>query len=147
MSCVSEAEFAKYHKTVDEYYAMVDRLIGQWMRRAEEDGSTLVVKSDHGFKWGEERHCERSSLNPATAASWHRPYGAFAAWGKRVRRGQPRGSASVFDFVPTVAALLGLPQEKSWTGTPIKAAFEDLPSARKEDLFTKVAVRRVAVEA
>ena len=27
--------------------------LGQWMRRAEEDGATLIVNSDHGFKWGE----------------------------------------------------------------------------------------------
>jgi tetratricopeptide (TPR) repeat protein len=146
MSCVSEAEFAKYRKTVDEYYAMVDRLIGQWMRRAEEDGATLIVNSDHGFKWGEDRPCERSSLNPATAAYWHRIDGVFAAWGKRVRGGLPRGAASVFDVAPTVAALLGLPQEKSWKGTPIKAAFEDLPAARKTDLFGTAAVRRVAAQ-
>jgi len=147
MSCVAEAEFAKYRKTVDEYYAMLDRLIGQWMRRAEEDGATLIVNSDHGFKWGEDRPCERSSLNPATAAYWHRINGVFAAWGKRVRRGLPRGDASVFDVAPTVAALLGLPQEKSWKGTPIKAAFEDLPAPRKADLFGTVAVRRVQAAA
>ncbi len=32
------------------------------MRRADEDGATLIVNSDHGFKWGAERPCERSSL-------------------------------------------------------------------------------------
>jgi predicted AlkP superfamily phosphohydrolase/phosphomutase/Flp pilus assembly protein TadD len=147
MSCVSEAEFAKYHKAVDEYYAMMDRLIGQWMRRAEEDGATLVVNSDHGFKWGADRPCERSSINPATAAYWHRIDGVFAAWGPRVRGGQPRGSASVFDVAPTVASLLGLPRERRWKGRAIQAAFTDLPEPRAADLFGTVAVRRVAAEA
>jgi predicted AlkP superfamily phosphohydrolase/phosphomutase len=147
MSCVSEEEFARYRKTVDEYYAMLDRVVGQWMRRADEDGATLVVNSDHGFKWGQDRTCERSSLNPATAAFWHRLDGVFAVWGARVRRGLPRGSASVFDVAPTVAALLGLPQERRWKGRPIQAAFGDLPAGRRQDLFDKITVRRVQAEA
>src|SRR5262249_56212755 len=81
MSCVSDEDFRRYRRVVDEYYALVDKMIGQWMRRADEDGATLIVNSDHGFKWGEERPCERSSLNPNTAAFWHRINGVFAAYG------------------------------------------------------------------
>ena len=132
MACVSEADFARYHRAVDEYYALVDRMIGQWMRRAEEDGATLVVNSDHGFKWGEDRPCERSSLNPSTAAFWHRLDGVFAAWGPRVRRGQPRGAATVFDVAPTVSALLGLPVDRAVRGGVIAGAFEGLVRAAEE---------------
>ncbi len=63
---------------------VVDKILGQWMRRAQEDGATLVVHSDHGFKWGADRPCERSSQNWNTAAYWHRLDGVFAAWGARV---------------------------------------------------------------
>src|SRR5438445_21062 len=52
LACTSDADFARYGKVVDGYYALVDRLLGQWMRRAKEDGATLLVHSDHGFKWG-----------------------------------------------------------------------------------------------
>ena len=147
MACVSEADFARYHRAVDEYYALVDRMIGQWMRRAEEDGATLVVNSDHGFKWGEDRPCERSSLNPSTAAFWHRLDGVFAAWGPRVRRGQPRGAATVFDVAPTVSALLGLPVDRAVRGGVIAGAFEGLSAPPKKDLFRTITVRRVQAEA
>ena len=91
----------------------------------EEDGATLLVHSDHGFKWGADRPCERSSLNWATAGFWHRLDGVYAVWGARVRAiGRERGSASMFDVAPTVLALLGLPADVRMTGRPIGAAFE-----------------------
>jgi len=146
LACTSDADFARYHRVVDEYYALVDRLLGQWMRRAEEDGATLIVNSDHGFKWGEDRSCSRDSLNPATAGFWHRLDGVFAAWGARVRRGTQRGGATVFDVAPTVAALLGIPIDRRATGAVIREAFPDLaPPARKD--LSSLAVRRLATDA
>ena len=68
--------------TVHAYYTTVDGLLGQWMRRAEEDGATLMICSDHGFKWDEDRTCRRSSLNWATAAFWHRLNGVLLLWGR-----------------------------------------------------------------
>ena len=146
MGCVPDAEFARYKGTVDEYYALVDRLIGQWMRRAEEDGATLIVNSDHGFKWGDDRSCERGSLNPGTAAFWHRLDGVFAAWGARVQRSTERGKASVYDVEPTVAALLGLPVDRRARGAPVRAAFRDLAAPARKDLVAEVPVRRLAAE-
>jgi len=145
LECVSDADFARYRRAVDEYYALVDRILGQWMRRAEEDGATLIVNSDHGFKWGSDRSCVRDSLNPSTAGFWHRLDGVFAAWGARVRRGSERGSASVFDVEPTVAALLGLPVERRATGNVVKAAFPGLAPAPRRDLSV-IPVRRLSTE-
>ena len=142
--CVSEADFRRYRRAVDEYYADVDRLLGQWMRRAAEDGATLVVNSDHGFKWGADRSCDPSLLtNPSMSASWHRLDGVFAAWGARVRPSPERGVASVFDVAPTIAALLEIPVDRSETGKPIAAAFASLRAPAREPLFGKIAVRRV----
>jgi len=145
LACTSDADFARYRRVVDEYYALVDRLLGQWMRRAEEDGATLIINSDHGFKWGEDRSCSRDSLNPATAGFWHRLDGVFAAWGARVRRGSERGTASVFDVAPTVAALLDLPLDRRAAGTVISSAFPDLVSPARKDL-SSIAVRRLATD-
>ncbi|HEY1435391.1 MAG TPA: alkaline phosphatase family protein, partial [Thermoanaerobaculia bacterium] len=142
LACVSDADFARYGHAVDEYYALVDRLIGQWMRRAEEDRATLVVNSDHGFKWGGDRSCVRDSLNPATAGFWHRPDGVFAVWGARVRPGAERGAATVFDVAPTVSALLGLPVDRRATGSVVRAAFPDLAGPARKDL-SAVPVRRL----
>ena len=146
MDCVSEEDFRRYTRAVDEYYALVDRLIGQWMRRAEEDGATLIVNSDHGFKWGADRSCERGSLNPATAGFWHRIEGVFAAWGGRAQKGPERGHAAVFDVEPTVAALLGLPVDRQSEGGPIRAGFRDLAAPARKDLAAEIPVRRLAAE-
>jgi hypothetical protein len=91
---------------------------------AEVNSATLIVSSDHGFKWGSDRSCEQGSLNPDTAGFWHRLDGVFAAWGARVRPGPTRGSASVVDVPPTVSVMLGLPVGRRAPGTPIRAAFE-----------------------
>ena len=147
MECVPESDFARFHGAVDAYYALIDKIIGQWMRRAREDGATLIVNSDHGFKWGADRPCERSSLNPATAAFWHRIDGVFAAWGANVKGGQPRGKATVYDVAPTVSALLGLPVDRRENGSAVRAAFTTLATPPRKDLFPTVAVRRVQAEA
>lgn len=147
LDCTTEADFARYSRAADVYYELVDRILGQWMRRAKEDGATLLVHSDHGFKWGEDRTCARSSANWATAAYWHRINGVFAAWGAQVRPSKARTKATLFDVAPTVLALAGLPADRQMTGKVIAAGFEKLAAPPKEDLFARVAVRRVAAQA
>jgi predicted AlkP superfamily phosphohydrolase/phosphomutase len=147
MACVSEEEFAKYSRVVDAYYALVDKLLGQWMRRADEDGATLLVNSDHGFKWGEDRPCERSSIDNATAAYWHRMNGVFAAYGARVKPSATRGEASVFDLAPTVSALLGLPVDRRQPGATLTSAFSIAGKPAKKDVFSGIDVRRVEAAA
>ena len=109
LPCATEEEYRRYSGTVEAYYRLIDGLLGQWMRRAAEDGATLVVCSDHGFKWDEDRSCARASLGAATAGFWHRLDGALLMWGRRVAPPGARAEASVFDVAPTLSALLGLP--------------------------------------
>jgi Flp pilus assembly protein TadD len=146
LECTSEVDYARYHRAVEVYYGIVDRMLGQWMRRAREDGATLLVHSDHGFKWGEDRTCARSSLNWSTAAYWHRLNGVFAAWGARVRPSTPRAKLSVFDIAPTVLALLDLPADRRMTGKPATTAFEGVAPPPRKEVFSTVAVRRVSSE-
>jgi hypothetical protein len=147
LPCVSEEDFRRYQNAVAVYYGVVDKILGQWMRRAQEDNATLLVQSDHGFKWGEDRPCERSSLNWSTAAYWHRLEGVFAAWGSRVRPGKGSGARpTMFDAAPTVLALLGLPADRKMTGRPVTAAFRDLAPVAKQDVFSQITVRRVPAE-
>lgn len=148
MSCVADEEFRRYSGVVDAYYALVDRLLGQWMRRADEDGATLIVNSDHGFRWGEDRPCETSSLRAAGAAYWHRLQGVLAAYGARVRPSAERGAASVFDLAPTVSTLTGVPVDRRMPGRVLREAFPDaVAAAARKDVFETVAVRRVPAEA
>src|SRR5712692_558342 len=144
LACVSEEDFGRYHRAVEVYYGMVDQMLGQWMRRAAEDHATLLVNSDHGFKWGEDRPCERSSFGWSTAAYWHRLDGVFAAWGERVRPGKGSEKPSMFEVAPTVLALLGLPQDSQMSGHPITAAFRELRSGQRPGVLAGLTVRRVA---
>ncbi|HSE63627.1 MAG TPA: alkaline phosphatase family protein, partial [Thermoanaerobaculia bacterium] len=146
LACVSDADFARYGRAVASYYGLVDRMIGQWMRRAREDGATLLVSSDHGFKWGSDRPCGFASGNWATAAFWHRPEGVVAAWGARVRPSRERGSAGILDLAPSTLALLGLPADRRMTGVLLPGAFRDVGAPRRENLFPEVGVRRVSAQ-
>jgi predicted AlkP superfamily phosphohydrolase/phosphomutase/Flp pilus assembly protein TadD len=140
---VSEADVAKYARVVESYYAAMDRVLGQWMRRAEEDGAVLLVHSDHGFKWGADRPCELASGSWSTAAFWHRPEGALAIWGRGVRRGATRGKASLYDVAPTVLALLDLPATRRMPGATLAYAFT-APAAPPKSEDAPLVVRRVA---
>ena len=146
MVCVSDGDFARYHRAVDEYFGLVDRMLGQWMRRAEEDGATLVINSDHGFKWGSDRPCERPSLSPSMSGNLHRLEGVFVAWGARARKNAARGTASVFDVAPTIAALLDLPVDRRVKGSVLRAAFPEISTPPRKDLFDTVTVRRIEAE-
>jgi predicted AlkP superfamily phosphohydrolase/phosphomutase len=143
LPCASDEDFSSYQRVAAVYYSVVDRMLGQWMRRAAEDHATLIVHSDHGFKWGGDRSCGRSALGWSTAASWHRLEGVWAAWGERVRPGKGDEKPSIFDVAPTVLALLGLPQDRRMPGRPIASAFRDLAPSPRTDLFAGLTVRRV----
>ena len=143
---VPEADVAKYRQVVETYYAAVDRVLGQWMRRAQEDGATVLVHSDHGFKWSTDRPCGLASGSWSTAAFWHRKEGVLAAWGKGVAPSRERGRASLFDVAPTVLALLDVPADRRMPGSPLKAAFSNLPALTKTNELAGVPVRRVAAE-
>src|SRR5262249_35429325 len=144
---VSDPDFARYQRVVETYYGLVDRLVGQWMRRAEDDGATLLVHSDHGFKWGADRPGGLASSNWATARYGARPEGVVAAGGKGVRRSGDRGRARILDAAPTVLALLGLPADRTMPGAAVTAAFDGLTPPPRADVFSKITVRRLPAAA
>ena len=147
LACVSDEDFRRYSHAVAVYYGTIDKLLGQWMQRAGEDGATLLICSDHGFKWEEDRTCGRSSLHWTTAAFWHRLEGVLAVWGARVKPSPTRGEASVYDIAPTLSALLGLPVDKEMTGRPLTNLFEGVGTPAQEAVFANVAVKRLAPRA
>ena len=144
LPCISPKDAAAFGSTAALYYGAIDAILGQWMRRAREDGATLLVTSDHGFKWGDDRPCERSSSEGNTAAFWHRPDGVFAAWGTRVIPGRDREHPGVFDVAPTVLSLLGLPAEARMPGHALRAAFREEPALAPTRSSETLRVDRVA---
>ncbi|HEY1434241.1 MAG TPA: alkaline phosphatase family protein, partial [Thermoanaerobaculia bacterium] len=145
-----DEEVARYGHAAEAYYAeVVDRILGQWMRRAEQDGAVLLVTSDHGFKWGEDRPCGLAAGHWSTAAFWHRRLGVFAAWGSGVAAvpAATTAPASLMDVAPTVLALLGLPADVRLKGIPVRAAFGDLATPLPSAAPATMTVRRVAAAA
>jgi len=117
----AEASFSEAaQQGVERYFAVMDRWLARLSEACPLAECALVLVSDHGFKWGEDRPREFSGVAAATAALWHRPEGVFLLAGSGV---QPLGKvsepASVYDVAPTVAALLGLPPGSSWPGRPL----------------------------
>jgi tetratricopeptide (TPR) repeat protein len=89
------------------YFQRVDQMLGDYRRLASEQGSTLVIASDHGFDW-DAHHPAESGTNAVTAAKWHREEGILLTW--------PRGRlhtnvGSVTQIAPMLLELLGLPHD------------------------------------
>lgn len=120
---VSEVEFRKYWKTVAEYYAEVDRLIGEWMRVLPPD-TTVMIVSAHGMKWGKDR--PKMPPRGRSALSDHRGTGVFIAFGQHVLPNRLRRPISIYDIAPTILSLIGLPKAAEMPGQPATWAFRDL---------------------
>ncbi len=116
MPAVAEQDFVKYRDGIAAIYVEADRVLGELATRAEKDGATLVLASDHGFRHGPDRPAFVSGTQFDTAFLWHEPPGILAAAGPGVIPSPARGKASVFDLAPTLCRLLGLPADPSFEG-------------------------------
>lgn len=116
---VTDDEYRRYQGGVVALYREADRLLGEFAKRAQQDGATLVLVSDHGFKWGENRPAYYSGVQFDTAFLWHEQPGILVAAGPAVAPSKTRDSASVFDVAPTLCRLLGLPADPRFEGRPI----------------------------
>jgi Tfp pilus assembly protein PilF len=137
LPCVSADASARYGRVVERYYAAMDVILGRWMRRAAQDGATLLLVSDHGFKWGKARSCAGSPLERQGAVFAHRPTGVAVAWGRAVRKASAKGKASVFDVEPTVAALLALPVDRLAPGKARTEWFDGVSPPERTDLWSR----------
>lgn len=120
---ISQTEFRKYWPTVANYYAEVDRLIGEWMNVLSDD-TTVIVVSAHGYRWGKTR--PRVSPVGRAALSDHRNPGIFIAYGNHVAPSRANHVISLYDIVPSVLAVLGLPQSTEMAGAHAGWVFKDI---------------------
>ncbi len=135
---VPAAEFEKFKDAVALYYAECDRLLGEFAGRAERDGATLMLVSDHGFKWGDDRPALVSSLRAETAYLWHEPWGVFVLSGPGAFPSKERRTVSVFDVAPILCRLLGLPPDSRMKGrVPAGLVSSAAPAPRSAVLWNK----------
>lgn len=104
------------------YFAEVDRLLGAWRKWAEERGAVLMIASDHGFLWGDDRP-QGLKNTAATAGLWHRDEGIYLLKGPGIEPGE-RGRGRVDQVCATLLALLGLPPDQDIAGPPLPGSPE-----------------------
>jgi Tfp pilus assembly protein PilF len=88
------------------------------------EDTTVLIVSAHGFRWDKERPMTppagRAALND------HRNPGIFIAYGNHVLPSRGGHVVSIYDIVPTVLAILGLPQSGEMPGQVVRWAFKDI---------------------
>ncbi len=114
---VTPADFERYSRVPELYFRAVDSRLGEYAELARAAGAVLVLASDHGFFWKEERPQRLSSFANATAAKWHREEGIYMISGPGIAPG--RGAeAGVRQLFPTLLSLAGLPSAAGAAAEP-----------------------------
>jgi Tfp pilus assembly protein PilF len=91
----------------------VDDLLGRYKSIAAARGAVMMLASDHGFSWIDDRPTQVSSNAQATAAKWHRKEGIYLLWGPGIASRNARAEKlSIQQVAPTLMALAGLPPAK-----------------------------------
>lgn len=121
---IGQEEYRKYWPTVANYYAEIDRLIGEWMSVLSDD-TTVMIVSAYGFEWDRDR--PRTPPTGRSGLSDHRNPGVFIAYGNHVTPSRANRSMSLYDLAPTVLAVLGLPQSSEMSGKHAEWIFGNIP--------------------
>jgi tetratricopeptide (TPR) repeat protein len=138
------AQQARYGQAVEEMYRYADRILGDYMQVMDE-GTTLVVLSDHGFELGV-LHDDPSRTRDMRRVSerFHRIEGILFLYGNRVRKGHRIERPTLLDIAPTLLALAGVAPAQDMPGRVLEeavdlprlerrlASFEDEPSRQGE---------------
>jgi len=117
---VPEADFARYSRVPELYFAEVDRLLGKYRELAAKNDAVLMLASDHGFRWKEGRPTRLSSAAAATAGLWHREEGIYLLHGPATAASPERAHGRVDQVCATLLALLDLPPGKGLAGPPLQ---------------------------
>ncbi len=147
------AGFDEHTYLVERYYGLVDRWIGSLVRRAGEDAA-VVICSDHGFR-SDPSHQRKAD---------HSGYGVLIVKGRGVRRSHDlnltlggsiadrlRGRVTVFDVLPTLLYMHGLPISGELDGRVLYRLFDrahlaERPEVRIASYGDFGSTRRVEVE-
>lgn len=119
---VSPEDFERYGTVPERYFAAVDRLLGDYRKLAEAEGTVLMIASDHGFLWKEGRPERLASAEAATAGRWHRDAGIYLLWGPGIAPSPERAAGKVDQVCASLLALLGLPPGEGLAGPPLPGA-------------------------
>ncbi len=121
MSIVTDEEFRKYNRAVEQFYIFQDELLRDLIEAADQN-TVIMVISDHGFRNGSDRPDDILPYTTNQPVEWHREYGIFILSGPSIARGD-LGRLSLLDVFPMTMAILGLPKAEDTVGEIPKEAF------------------------
>lgn len=144
-------ERRRFHDVVENCYRQQDAMLGRLLQAADEE-TVVLIHSDHGFCWGARRPRDVMPFTRGQPVEWHRMHGMFLAAGGPVRRGVRLPDVTLYDIVPTILALRGVPPAENMRGRVREDLFEPqaaarLPQARVPDWNALVPPRQYAVAA
>jgi len=121
MPGVPEERFRKYSGVVAGFYRILDGHVGEILRHLSPD-TTVILLSDHGFATGQARPRDFPPFISGQPGLWHSTFGLVVLWGRHVKPG-PVPTSTLFDVLPTILDLLGLPAAEDLPGRSLRAAF------------------------
>jgi predicted AlkP superfamily phosphohydrolase/phosphomutase len=119
-----------------DYYEFTDQLIGQLLKRFDDDDLVLVI-SDHGFEAGFNEY--RTGDHTSVDAS----YGVCLARGPRIRRNGQVVGTNIVDITPTVLDWYGLPAGMDMDGKPAAFLEPVLPNVKRIPTYDGKPVERL----
>ncbi|HEV8335909.1 MAG TPA: alkaline phosphatase family protein [Candidatus Polarisedimenticolia bacterium] len=122
MPGVPAERYAKYSQAVAGFYRFQDRILGEVLRLISRD-TTLILLSDHGFDSGESRPKDFPPFIEGQPGLWHAPFGMLVLHGAHVKPG-PLPTSSLYDVLPTILDLLGLPPAEDLPGRSLRVGLD-----------------------
>lgn len=122
---VSDQERIWFGKTIENYYVYLDEVLGKFLHAASSDTNVFVL-SDHGFRPIPKEEAEDPELSGG-----HEMEGILFCKGPAFRKGYEIRNASIYDFLPTLLHLAGLPVAADMKGRVWMEAFTEKHPIRK----------------
>jgi tetratricopeptide (TPR) repeat protein len=107
----------RFGPVVDRYHAYVDRFIARVLAQMRPE-DTIVIISDHGFTWGDDRPSVPSGAHTPTAVFWHRPDAVLMVAAPGLSPDPSRAHVEPLAVLPMLLALAGLPAGEGLPGQP-----------------------------
>ena len=107
---VTEKEKKVFHDVIDNYYIYLDEVLGNYIAALDKD-ATVFILSDHGFH----AISPEEGTNPELSGA-HDLNGVLFCKGPHFKRGYKITKASIYDFLPTLLYVTGLPQAEDMPG-------------------------------
>ena len=123
---IPEKDFDDYKDVVEAAYLFHDRMLARMMSLIDEENTTVLLISDHGF------HCDHQRplyipKEPSGPAVEHSQYGVFVMAGPGIKNdGRQISGLSVLDITPTLLHHMELPVGKDMEGKVLHACFEEV---------------------